>query len=79
VYPHRDPRTTSYTLAQDSLAMEAVAAVGVAAAAVQSLDFSVRTLSLCREIRDSSTNSTKANDELAKSVKRLTAIQKDLR
>jgi hypothetical protein len=59
--------------------MEAVAAVGVAAAAVRFLHFSVRTLSLCREVRDSSTNSTKANDELAKSVKRLTAIQKDLR
>jgi hypothetical protein len=59
--------------------MEAAAAIGVAAAAVQFLDFSVKTLALCREIRDSSTGSTKANDELAKSVKRLTAMQKELR
>jgi hypothetical protein len=59
--------------------MEAAAAVGVAAAAVQFLDFSVKTLALCREIRDSSTGSTKTNDELTKSIKKLTAMQKDLR
>jgi hypothetical protein len=67
------------TLAQDSLAMEAAAAVGVAAAAVQFLDFSVKTLALCREIRDSSTGSTKTNDELTKSIEKLTAMQKGLR
>jgi hypothetical protein len=59
--------------------MEAVAAVGVAAAAVQFLDFSIKTLALCKEIRDSSTGSTKTNDELTKSIKKLTAMQTDLR
>jgi hypothetical protein len=58
--------------------MEAVAAVGVAAAAVQFLDFSIKTLALCKEIRDSSTGSTKTNDELTKSIKKLTAMQTDL-
>jgi hypothetical protein len=59
--------------------MEAVAAVGVAAAAVQFLDYSVKTLALCREIRDSPSGSTKANEELTKSINKLTAMQKDLR
>jgi hypothetical protein len=43
------------------------------------LDFSVKTLALCKEIRDSSSGSTKTNDELTKSIKKLTAMQKDLR
>jgi hypothetical protein len=59
--------------------MEAVAAVGIAAAAAQFLDFSIKTLALCKEIRDSSSGSTKTNDELTKSIKKLTAMQKDLR
>jgi hypothetical protein len=58
--------------------MEAVAAVGVASAAVQFLDFSVKTLAACKEIRDSSTGSTKANEELTRSVKQLKAMQKTL-
>jgi hypothetical protein len=58
--------------------MEAVAAVGIAAAAAQFLDFSVKTLTLCKEIRDSSSGSTKTNDKLTKSIKKLTAMQKDL-
>lgn len=59
--------------------MEAVAAVGVAAAAVQFLDFSTKTLVLCKQIRDSPTGSTEANAELIKSVKQLTEMQKDLK
>jgi predicted nucleic acid-binding Zn-ribbon protein len=59
--------------------MEAVAAVGVAAAALQFLEFSTKTLALCKQIRDSSTDSTENNAELTKSVNKLTAIQKDLR
>lgn len=59
--------------------MEAVAAVGVAAAAVQFLDYSVKTLTLCKEIRDSPSGSTKANGELTTSINKLTAMQKDLR
>jgi methyl-accepting chemotaxis protein len=58
--------------------MEAVAAVGVASAAVQFLDFSVKTLAACKEIRDSSTGSTKANEELNRSVKQLKVMQKTL-
>lgn len=59
--------------------MEAVAAVGVAAAAVQFLDYSVKTLTLCKEIRDSPSGSTKANEELTTSINKLAAMQKDLR
>jgi hypothetical protein len=59
--------------------MEAVAAVGVAAAAVQFLDFSTKTLALCKQIRDSSTGSTEANTELTKSTKELKEMQKELR
>lgn len=59
--------------------MEAVAAVGVAAAALQFLDFSTKTLALCKQIRDSPTGSTEANAELTKSVKQLTEMQKELR
>lgn len=59
--------------------MEAVAAVGVAAAAVQFLDYSIKTLTLCKEIRDSPSGSTKANEELTVSINKLTAMQKDLR
>jgi hypothetical protein len=59
--------------------MEAVAAVGVAAAALQFLEFSTKTLALCKQIRDSSTGSTENNAELTKSVNKLTAMQKDLR
>jgi hypothetical protein len=59
--------------------MEAVAAVGVAAAAVQFLDFSTKTLALCKQIRDSSTGSTEANAELTKSTKELKEMQKELR
>jgi hypothetical protein len=59
--------------------MEAVAAVGVAAAAVQFLEFSTKTLALCKQIRDSTTDSTEDNAELTKSVNKLTAMQRDLR
>ena len=59
--------------------MEAVAAVGVAAAAVQFLDYSIKILTLCKEIRDSPSGSTKANEELTTSINKLTAMQKDLR
>ncbi|KAM0710649.1 hypothetical protein Q7P35_001387 [Cladosporium inversicolor] len=58
--------------------MEAVAAVGVASATIQFLDFSAKTLAACKEIRDSSTGSTKANEELTRSVKQLKAMQKTL-
>ena len=59
--------------------MEAVAVVRVAAAAARFLDYSIKTLTLCKEIRDSPSGSTKANEELTTSITELTAIQKDLR
>jgi hypothetical protein len=59
--------------------MEAVAAIGLAAAAMQFLDFSTKTLALCKQIRDSSTGSTEANAELTKSTKELKEMQKELR
>ena len=59
--------------------MEAAAAIGVAAAALQFLEFSTKTLALCKQIRDSSTGSTEENAELNKSIKQLVAMQKDLR
>ncbi|KAM0691223.1 hypothetical protein Q7P36_009994 [Cladosporium allicinum] len=59
--------------------MEAVAAIGVAAAAMQFLDFSTKTLALCKQIRDSSTGSTETNAELTKSTKELKEMQKELR
>jgi hypothetical protein len=59
--------------------MEAVAAIGVAAAAVQFLDFSTKTLVLCKQIRDSSTGSTEVNAELTKSTKEIKEMQKELR
>jgi hypothetical protein len=59
--------------------MEAVAAIGMAAAAVQFLDFSTKTLALCKQIRDSATGSTEANTELTKSTKELKEMQKELR
>lgn len=58
--------------------MEAVTAVGVASAAVQFLDFSMKTLALCKEIRDSSDGSTKDNNDLTRYIKQLKAMHKDL-
>jgi hypothetical protein len=76
---YRAPPTPTGGIALEIATMEAVAAVGIAAAAAQFLDFSIKTLALCKEIRDSSSGSTKTNDELTKSIKKLTAMQKDLR
>jgi hypothetical protein len=59
--------------------MEAVAAIGVAAAAMQFLEYSTKTLALCKQIRDSTTDSTEDNAELTKSVNKLTTMQEDLR
>jgi hypothetical protein len=73
----RDARRATL-VAPKTTEMEAIAAVGVASAAVQFLDFSVKTLAACKEIRDSSTGSTKANEELTRFVKQLKAMQKTL-
>ena len=50
---------------------EAVAAIGVAAAAVQFFDFSLKTLTLCKQIHDSEKSATEANQELETSIGKL--------
>ena len=52
--------------------------MGVAAAAVRFLDYSVTTLTLCKGIRDSLSGSFKANEELTASINKFAAMQKDL-
>lgn len=59
--------------------MEAIAAVGVASAAIQFFEFSAKTMTLCKEIRDSSTDSTKTNEQMSRSIKELTQLLKPLR
>jgi hypothetical protein len=57
---------------------EAVAALGVAAAAVQFFDFSLKTLSLCKQIRDSEKGVTQVNQELESCMKKLKEIFEEL-
>ena len=58
--------------------MEAVAAIGVAAAAVQFFEFSLKTLTLCKQIHDSEKSATDANQELETSIGKLKQITEDL-
>ena len=58
--------------------MEAVAAVGVAAAALQFLDFGVKALVLCKQIRDSDKGTTEANQELEHHIDELKKIYNEL-
>lgn len=48
-----------------------MAALGVAAAAVQFFDFSLKALSLCKEIRDSEKGTARSNQELETSIAKL--------
>jgi hypothetical protein len=57
---------------------EAVAAIGVAAAAVQFFDFSLKTLTLCKQIHDSEKSATEANQELETSIGKLKQITENL-
>lgn len=57
---------------------EAAAAVGVAAAAVQFFEFSLKTLTLCKQIHDSEKGATEANQELETSIAKLKQITEDL-
>jgi hypothetical protein len=57
---------------------EAVAAIGVAAAAVQFFDFSLKTLTSCKQIHDSEKSATEANQELETSIGKLKQITEDL-
>lgn len=56
--------------------MEAIAALSVAATAVQFVDFGGTVLGLCREIRKSAKGNTKANEEIEASIEGLKEIQK---
>ncbi|KAM0691018.1 hypothetical protein Q7P36_009789 [Cladosporium allicinum] len=57
---------------------EAVAAIGVAAAAVQFFDFSLKTWTLCKQIHDSEKSATEANQELETSIGKLKQITEGL-
>lgn len=56
--------------------MEPVTALGIAAAAAQFIDFGLKTLALCKQIRDSETNTTEYQTELQRSLNRLNGIKK---
>lgn len=58
---------------------EAAAELGIAAAAVQFFDFSLKALSLCKEIRDSEKGASQANQELEKCLGQLKQLYEDLR
>lgn len=58
--------------------MESVAALGVAAAAVQFFGVIVKATALCREIRDNAESATDHNRDLEASVRELQAVQAQL-
>lgn len=58
--------------------MESVAAVGVAAAALQFFDVAVKATALCRQIRDNAESATDYNRELETSVRDLCAMRDGL-
>jgi hypothetical protein len=58
--------------------MEAVAAVGVAAAAVQVFEVAVKALKTCSEIRQSAKGESKSNEDLDKYFQDLQEIQTSL-
>ena len=55
--------------------MDPATAIGVAAAAVQFVEVGLKTLALCKEIRDSDTDATVLHSELQKSTKQLETMQ----
>jgi len=63
---------------QNFLFMEAVAAVGVAAAAVQFFEVAAKALKTCSEIRQSAKGESKHNEDLGKYVHELQQIQASL-
>jgi hypothetical protein len=56
--------------------MDPATALGVAAAAVQFIEVGLKTLALCKQIRDSDTDSTVLHAELQQSTKQLESLQK---
>lgn len=55
--------------------MDPATALGTAAAAVQFIEVGLKTLALCKEIRDSDTDTTLLRAELQKATKQLETIQ----
>jgi hypothetical protein len=58
--------------------MDPISAIGVAAAAVQFLDVSLKALRICREIRDDAQSSTEKNKELENSARKLKESRTEL-
>jgi ATP-dependent exoDNAse (exonuclease V) beta subunit len=56
--------------------MEALAALSVAAATVQFVDFGLETLKLCRQIRQNEKGATEANAQIEQAITELQEIQK---
>ncbi|RMY97985.1 hypothetical protein D0862_07803 [Hortaea werneckii] len=59
--------------------MEALAALGVAAASVQFLDFALQALALCRQIRDDAQGATATNKELESYSRSIKDLSKELK
>ncbi|KAI6798925.1 hypothetical protein KC361_g3183 [Hortaea werneckii] len=59
--------------------MEAVAALGVAAASVQFLDFALQVLALCRQIRDDAQGATAANEALESYSRSIKDLSQELK
>lgn len=59
--------------------MEALAALGVAAASVQFLDFALQALALCRQIRDDAQGATATNKELENYSRSLKGLSQELK
>ncbi|RMY13014.1 hypothetical protein D0868_02258 [Hortaea werneckii] len=64
---------------KDTNIMEALAALGVAAASVQFLEFALQALSLCRQIRDDAQGATAANKELESYSRSIKDLSKELK
>ncbi|KAI7239965.1 hypothetical protein KC330_g1567 [Hortaea werneckii] len=59
--------------------MEALAALGVAAASVQFLDFALQALALCRQIRDDAQGATVTNKELEDYSRSIEGLSRELK
>ncbi|RMY40985.1 hypothetical protein D0866_00905 [Hortaea werneckii] len=59
--------------------MEALAALGVAAASVQFLDFALQALTLCRQIRDDAQGATAPNKELESYSRSIEGLSQELK
>ena len=58
--------------------MDGLSALSVAAAVVQFLDFSLKALEICRQVRDSERSSTERNAELEQALRTIKDLRKEL-